>query len=255
VLAVALSAGCDDGATRWALVWQDEFEGPAGQPPDGRYWAFDVGTNWGNDQLEYDTDRPENVALDGQGHLAITARRESYEGQPYTSGRIHTQDRFEQQEGRFEARIRLPSGRGLWPAFWMLGSSFDVVGWPASGEIDVMEYRGQEPTRILGSLHGPGYSGGEAITGYFELGGGRFDTEFHVFSVEWTDGDIVWYVDDRPYHRVRRRDVPGPWVFDQPFFLLLNVAVGGTFVGPPDQTTPFPQTMLIDWVRVFRAEP
>lgn len=233
------------------LVWADEFDGPAGQLPDPGRWVFDVGTDWGNGQLEYDTDRPENAALDGEGRLAITARREPWEGQPFTSARIKTQGRFSQQEGRFAARIRLPSGRGIWPAFWMLGSDFDRVGWPQSGEIDIMEYRGQEPSRVLGSLHGPGYSAGNSLTGYFTLRDGRFDADFHVFAVEWTQNDIVWYVDDAPYHRVRRRDVPGEWVFDQPFFLLLNVAVGGGFVGPPDPSTAFPQTMLVDWVRVY----
>jgi beta-glucanase (GH16 family) len=257
LLVPAIAASCLDRSPTaiddWTLVWEDEFDGPAGQLPDPDRWAFDIGTDWGNDQLEYDTDRPENASLDGEGRLAITARREAWEGQPYTSARIHTRGRFAQLEGRFAARIRLPSGRGLWPAFWMLGSDFGVVGWPAAGEIDVMEYRGQEPTRVLGSLHGPGYSAGESITGYYALERGRFDTAFHVFSVEWTGDDITWFVDDAPYLRVRRGDVPGPWVFDQPFFLLLNVAVGGNFVGPPDESTPFPQTMLVDWVRVYRA--
>lgn len=257
LLATMGSTGClgqnVTGLGDLTLVWSDEFEGPAGQLPDPGRWDFDIGTGWGNDQQEYDTDRPENASLDGQGHLAITARRESWEGQPYTSARIHTQGRFEQQEGRFATRIRLPSGRGIWPAFWMLGSDFDRVGWPQSGEIDIMEYRGQEPNRVLGSLHGPGYSAGQSLTGSFALAQGRFDSDFHVFAVEWTSDDIIWYVDDAPYHRVRRRDVPGEWVFDQPFFLLLNVAVGGGFVGPPDASTTFPQTMLIDWVRVYGA--
>lgn len=251
VLLVLLLAGCGGDEPPWSLVWEDEFEGAAGELPDPERWRFDVGTDWGNDQLEYDTDRPENVSLDGSGNLAITARREQYQGQPYTSGRIKTEGLFEQQEGRFEARIQLPSGRGLWPAFWMLGNDFDQVGWPLCGEIDIMEYRGQEPTVVHGTVHGPGYSGGNAITGSFDLVGGRFDTGFHVFTVEWSDGTITWSVDGEGYHRVRRDDVPGAWVFDHPFFILLNVAVGGTFVGPPDETTDFPQTMLVDWVRVY----
>ena len=239
----------------WDLVWADEFEGAEGQLPDADNWSFDIGTDWGNDQLEYDTDRPENVSLDGAGRLRITARREAFEGQPYTSGRIHTKDRFEREGGRFEARIRLPAGRGIWPAFWMLGASYPEVSWPQSGEIDIMEYRGQQPTVVLGSVHGPGYSAGESVTGEFHLQDGRFDSDFHVFAVEWYDGDIIWYVDDKPYHRVRRGDVPGPWVFDEPFFMLLNVAVGGGFVGAPDASTTFPQTMLVDWVRVYRRRP
>lgn len=252
-LATSLLAGCGD-EPRWVLSWSDEFDGPAGAPPDPAVWSFDIGTDWGNAQLEYDTDRPENVSLDGAGHLAITARREAYGGQPFTSGRIKTQGRVEQRWGRFEARLRLPSGRGLWPAFWMLGSDFPEVGWPASGEIDVMEYRGQEPTVVLGTVHGPGYSGGASVSGRYDLLGGRFDTEFHVFGVEWSADAITWYVDDTPYHRVRPGDLPGPWVFDQPFFIILNVAVGGHFVGPPDPATPFPQSMLVDWVRLYRRE-
>lgn len=252
LLALMLT-GCGEGEPVWTLTWEDEFDGPAGQLPAPDRWQFDVGTGWGNDQLEYDTDRAQNVSLDGNGNLAITARRESYEGQPYTSGRIKTQGLFQQREGRFEARIRLPSGRGIWPAFWMLGSNFPTVGWPLCGEIDIMEYRGQEPTVVHGSVHGPEYSGGNALTGRYDLMGARFDTEFHVFTVEWRADTITWYVDGEGYHRVRRGDVPGPWVFDQPFFLLLNVAVGGTFVGPPDGTTSFPQTMLVDWVRVYET--
>ena len=254
-LALAPLAGCGEEATVWTLAWEDEFEGPAGAPPDPRSWRFDLGTDWGNNQLEWDTDRPENVSLDGEGRLAITARREPYEGQDYTSGRIHTAGLVEQAEGRIEARIRLPRGRGIWPAFWMLGSDFYEVGWPASGEIDIMEYRGQEPTVVFGSLHGPGYSAGESITGRFDLLRDRFDTGFHTFAIEWRDAEITWFVDDTAYHRVGRDDVPGPWVFDQPFFLLLNVAVGGGWVGPPDASTTFPQTMLVDWVRLYRARP
>lgn len=247
-------AGCRTTAPQWTLTWEDEFEGSAGQGPDSRSWTFDIGTDWGNGQLEYDTNRPENVALDGAGHLAITARREPWEGQQFTSGRITTLGRFEQRHGRFEARIRMPTGGGLWPAFWMLGNSFPAQGWPASGEIDIVEYRGQEPTRVHGSVHGPGYSAGSALTETFDLRSGRFDTDFHVFAVEWTNTDIVWYVDSTPYHRVRRSDVPGAWVFDEPFYLLLNLAVGGGFVGPPDAGTVFPQAMLVDWVRVYRQE-
>lgn len=244
--------GCAGDEPAWVLTWSDEFDGPAGQLPDPRRWSFDVGTDWGNGQLEYDTDRPENVSLDGEGNLAITARREVYAGQPYTSGRIKTSDLFEQLEGRFAARIRMPTGQGLWPAFWMLGNDFEEVGWPACGEIDIVEYRGQEPTVARGSVHGPGYSAADALTRRYDLLRGRFDTEFHVFAVEWGEDGITWYVDDEPYFRVTRADVPGRWVFDHPFFLLLNLAVGGGFVAPPDHTTSFPQTMLVDWVRVYR---
>jgi beta-glucanase (GH16 family) len=257
-LLIAAIGGCsEDEELQWRLVWEDEFEGPAGELPDSTWWSFDIGTNWGNDQLEYDTDRPENVSLDGAGHLAITAIKEEYLTlYDYTSGRIKTQGLFEHGYGRFEARIKLPVGQGIWPAFWLLGNDFGVVGWPDCGEIDIMEYRGQEPSIVHGSLHGPGYSGGEAITLSYGLIGEQFNNGFHVFSIKWDADRIIWMVDDAPYFSVTPGDIPGgaSWVFDHPFFIILNVAVGGGFVGDPDSTTVFPQTMLVDWVRVYRAE-
>jgi beta-glucanase (GH16 family) len=253
-LTLVLLGACKDEAPEWQLVWADEFDGAVGALPDPANWQFDIGTDWGNAQLEYDTDRPENVSLDGNGHLAITARRESYQGRSYTSGRIKTQGLFEQARGRFEARIQLPRGQGLWPAFWMLGSDFDTVGWPDCGEIDIMEYRGQEPSRVFGTVHGPGYSGGAAVSRVFDLTQDRFDTGFHVFAVEWGTDYIEWSVDGTSYFRVTPDDVTGPWVFDEPFFILLNVAVGGTIVGPPNASTPFPQSMLVDWVRVYAEQ-
>jgi len=252
-------AGCggptDDQSVEWRLVWQDEFDGPAGQSPDLTRWQYDIGTDWGNAQLEYDTNRPENVSLDGAGHLAITAREESYLGSNYTSARITTSGQFEPTYGRFEARIRLPTGRGIWPAFWLLGANIGTIGWPACGEIDIMEYRGQEPSINHGSLHGPGYSGGGAVTRRFDLVGDRFDTGFHRFAVEWGVDYVNWMIDDTTYHSVESSDLPGQWVFDHPFYIILNVAVGGGFVGPPDASTSFPQTMLVDWVRVYEMVP
>jgi len=238
------------------LVWAEEFDGPAGSLPLSTHWGFDVGTDWGNAQLEYDTARPSNVSLDGQGHLAITARREDYLGSAYTSGRINTKGLFSRTTGRFEARIKLPTGRGLWPAFWLLGSDIGSVGWPACGEIDIMEYRGQEPSVVHGSLHGPGYSGGNARTKAYTLpGGGRFDTGFHVFAVEWKPNQITWLVDNIPYHVQTPSSLPAGtrWVFDHPFFVVLNLAVGGNYVGPPDASTVFPQVMLVDYVRVYQV--
>jgi beta-glucanase (GH16 family) len=256
VLATAgWGARCGDPAFQWVLLWEDDFEGPAGQLPDSARWQFDIGTGWGNNQLEYDTGRPQNVSLDGNGNLAITARKESYQGSAYTSGRINTAGLFAHQEGRFEARIRLPIGQGIWPAFWLLGSNFQDVGWPACGEIDIMEYRGQEPDIVHGSLHGPGYSGGRALTRRFTLGSGGFNEAFHDFAIEWGPGRITWLVDGDPYQTMTRQSLPDgtDWVFDHPFFIILNVAVGGNFVGPPDASTQFPQTMLIDWVRVYEG--
>jgi len=260
ILCVALAAALA-GCTRpsspeqigWELVWADEFEGPAGEHPDSTRWRYDIGTDWGNAQLEYDTSRRENVSLDGAGHLAITARKESYQNREYTSARINTHGFFAQRNGRFEARLRLPDGQGIWPAFWLLGANFASVGWPACGEIDIMEFRGQEPHITHGSLHGPGYSGGGALTSRYVLpGGAGFHEDFHVFAVEWSDDRITWIVDDVRFLAVRASDLPGAWVFDHPFFVILNVAVGGHFVGPPDAGTVFPQTMLVDWVRVYR---
>ena len=247
------SFGTQDEAG-WTLVWSDEFDGPAGQLPDPANWTFDIGTDWGNRQLEYDTGRPENVSFDGDGNLAITARRESYRGSAYTSGRIKTQGLFEQAYGRFEARIRLPTGQGIWPAFWLLGNDIETVGWPECGEIDIMEYRGQEPSIVLGTVHGPDYFAAGGISARYGLTGTRFDTGFHEFAIEWTEAGIVWFVDGQRYHAVGRDDPPGRWVFDHPFFILLNVAVGGSFVGPPNESTSFPQSMLVDWVRVYRKD-
>jgi len=243
--------GLDDDRSGWELVWSDEFEGPAGQLPDAGNWRFDIGTDWGNAQLEYDTDRPENASLDGSGNLAITARQESYQGSAYTSARITTKDLYEPQGGLIEARIRLPSGKGIWPAFWLLGANIDTVPWPGCGEIDIMEFRGQEPSIVLGSLHGPGYSGSNPITSEYFFENGRFDTGFHVYSVEWKENSVNWFVDGVRYRTVNRDEVPGEWVYDHPFYIILNVAVGGNFVGFPGPDTVFPQTMLVDWVRVY----
>jgi beta-glucanase (GH16 family) len=254
-MGVAGFGRCEEETT-WRLTWSDEFDGPAGQSPDPARWGFDIGTGvdgWGNQQLEYDTDRPENASLDGAGNLAITARRESYQGSEYTSARMLTQGLFTQRYGRFEARIRLPRGQGVWPAFWLLGDDVDTNVWPACGEIDIMEYRGQEPQRVTGSLHGPGYSGGGAVTGARDLpGGAGFDEDFHVFAIEWTPDWIAWELDGAVWQVVVPKGLPagGTWVFDHPFFVLLNVAVGGNYVGPPDPAV-FPQTMLVDYVRVY----
>jgi len=260
-LLLALTS-CRSGPTdpvlqKWELAWQDEFEGPAGQSPDTARWHHDIGTDWGNAQLEYDTKRPVNSSLDGAGNLAIIARRENYLGCEYTSARITTRALFEQARGRFEARIKLPVGQGIWPAFWALGNDFGTAGWPNCGEIDIMEYRGQEPNIILGSIHGPGYSGGNSVTTRYTLPGANFNDDFHVFAIEWSENRIAWFVDDVTYRVVTPSELPagGRWVFDHPFFMILNVAVGGNFVGPPDESTVFPQTMLVDWVRVYKAEP
>jgi beta-glucanase (GH16 family) len=252
---VASTAACAKHPTKptWSTVWRDEFDGPVGQLPDSARWAFDVGTDWGNNQLEYDTNRAENVSLDGDGHLAITAWRENYLGREYTSGRINTNGRFTQREGRFEARMKMPTGRGLWPAFWLLGANFSTAGWPGCGELDILEYRGQEPTLVHGSLHGPGYSGGSAWTRVYGATT-RLDSTWHVYAVEWSAAKITWFVDDVAYASATPKDVHGTWVFDHPFFVILDLAVGGGFVGAPDAGTTFPQRLLVDWVRVSRRD-
>ncbi|RZJ39908.1 MAG: glycoside hydrolase family 16 protein [Chryseobacterium sp.] len=243
----------------WELTWSDEFNGNSGASPDASKWSYDIGTGnggWGNQELEYYTNRPENISMDGNGNLIITAKKESYNGSAFTSARIKTKGLFDQQYGRFEARLKTPYGPGLWPAFWMLGANMDQVPWPQCGEIDIMELRGQEPHIINGTLHGPGYSGGAAITKMHGLQNGRFDTDFHIFAVEWDADKVDFFVDDYLYQRLTKEEVEkkGQWVYNTPFFMILNVAVGGNYVGFPVDGTPFPQKMTVDYVRVYKPK-
>jgi beta-glucanase (GH16 family) len=245
----------------WTLSWSDEFEGPAGASVDSTRWTFDVGGGgWGNQELESYTDRPKNARLRGDGVLVIEVLRESHVGadgiaRDYTSARLKTQGRFSQAYGRFEARLKLPHGRGIWPAFWMLGTDITSAGWPACGEIDIMENVGHEPGVAHSTLHGPGYSGAGGIGAPFTLPAGqRFADDFHVFSVEWEPNVLRFFVDGQLYQTLTPARLPAGsrWVFDRPFFLLVNVAVGGHWPGPPDDTTVFPQQMLVDYVRAYR---
>jgi beta-glucanase (GH16 family) len=255
-LAVALLCGACLAPTSpgaWQVVWEDDFSGAAGAPPDPANWGYDIGTDWGNSQLELTTDRRENSQLDGEGHLVITARREPLNGSQYTSARLTTAGKREFRYGRFEARIKLPEGQGIWPAFWLLGANITQVSWPRSGEIDIMEFRGQEPTINHGSLHGPGYSGANALTRRFVNATG-LNEDFHIYAVEWDPSEIRWYVDGRIFHLVKRGDQRGDWVFNTPFYIILNIAVGGGFVGPVGPATTFPQQMLVDYVRVSQRE-
>ena len=236
----------------WTLVWSDEFNGASGELPDTLYWNFDIGTGqdgWGNNELQSYTNDTSNIAMDGDGNLLIKALAN---GTSYTSARINTKNKFSQKYGRFEASIITPYGPGIWPAFWMLGSNIDLVSWPLCGEIDIMELRGQFPHLIHGSLHGPGYSGGNPITGSYALVNDRFDNDYHLFAIEWDEEKIDFFVDGYLYQRVNKEDVPGDWVYNQPFYILLNVAVGGNYVGFPTSETPFPQSMTIDYVRVYK---
>jgi beta-glucanase (GH16 family) len=246
----------------WTLVWHDEFDGAAGVSFDRDKWTADTGGGgWGNRERQFYATRPENVAHDGAGHLVITARAESpdaadrcwYGPCAYSSARLKTQGRFEQTYGRFEARLKIPRGQGIWPAFWMLGGDIETVGWPRSGEIDIMENIGREPRVVHGTIHGPGYSGANGIGGPDTVARPLAD-DFHVYAIEWEPSEIRWLLDGRPYRRTTTADLPAGarWVFDHPHFLLLNVAVGGAWPGDPDSTSTFPQTMLVDYVRVYR---
>ncbi len=247
----------------WKLTFADEFDGAAGAAVNPTKWVAETGGDgWGNQERQFYTAGTANAALDGNGNLVITARAEPasssrtcwYGSCRYTSARLKTKGLFEQALGRFEARIRIPRGQGLWPAFWMLGNDIDRVGWPKSGEIDIMENIGKEPYAVHGTLHGPGYSGGSAIGGSYTLAALPFSDDYHIFSVEWAPSEIRWLVDGKEYRRTAFTDVPtgGTWVFDHPFFMLLNVAVGGGWPGDPDATTTFPQQMLVDYVRVYQ---
>jgi beta-glucanase (GH16 family) len=236
------------------ITWSDEFNGGAGAPVDGSKWRFDTGGGgWGNNEMEYYTNSTSNVAMDGQGHLAITARKENpanyqchYGWCQYTSGRINSAATFSQAYGRFEASIKIPRGQGIWPAFWMLGGG----NWPDGGEIDIMENVGWEPYTVHGTVHGPGYSGPGGIGAGRSIGAPLADS-FHNYRVDWSPNLIVWYLDGAEYFRITPGNVNGNrWVFDHPFFMILNLAVGGYWPGYPDGTTQFPQVMLVDYVRV-----
>jgi beta-glucanase (GH16 family) len=244
----------------WTLVWSDEFNGPDGSRPDPTKWRFDLGGNgWGNHELEYYTSRPENSFVSG-GNLVIQAQKEAFTGpdhvtRDYTSARMRTQGLFAQAYGRFEARIKIPCGQGLWPAFWLLGNDKGKISWPAGGEIDIMENIGREPFSIHGSMHGPGYSGDDGLTSEYKLtGGAQFFDDFHVFAIEWEPKAVHFFVDQEIYATFTPSRLPAGthWVFDHPFFIILNVAVGGDWPGSPDSTTVFPQVMLVDYVRVYK---
>lgn len=244
------------------LSMHDEFN--VDGAPDSNIWSFEVGNGeaqgipgWGNNELQFYTDRLENAVVE-DGMLKIKVLREDYEGFAYTSARMITKGKFQQKYGRFEARIKLPWGQGMWPAFWMLGDDNGVDVWPQIGEIDVMENRGQEPTLIAGSIHGPGYSGANAVTKDYELLNDRFDSDFHVFGIEWGPNYINYYVDDVLYNQITPASLEeegvdrSNWVFnDREFYIIMNVAVGGNYVGPVGPNTPFPQEMQVDYVRVY----
>jgi beta-glucanase (GH16 family) len=224
-----------------------------------------AGGRWrwlGNQELQYYTGSSDNAALDGAGNLAITVRNTDrqlrdrrFDGCPYGSARLVTKDHVSFAYGLVQSRIRLPQGRGIWPAFWMLGDNIDQVGWPDCGEIDVMENFGKDPTVVQGTVHGPGYAGAAGITASYQADASLAD-DFHAYVVHWVPERIRWYLDDQLYSTVTPDDLQGnPWVFDHDFFLLLNVAVGGAFSVSPDPSTKFLQAMLVDYIRIYARSP
>ncbi|MFI6426188.1 family 16 glycosylhydrolase [Promicromonospora sp. NPDC050880] len=248
--AAAPAASAQDLAA--ALTWSDEFDGAAGSAPNAANWNHETGAGgWGNNELQNYVNSRQNSALDGNGNLVITARQDGNGG--YTSARLTTKGKVQPQYGRLEARIKIPRGQGIWPAFWMLGAQFPSTPWPNSGEIDIMENIGREPHLVHGTLHGPGYSGGNPITGqYMHPQGWSFADDFHTFAVDWSPNSITWLVDGVAYQTFTPANTgSNPWVFNQPFFFILNVAVGGNWPGYPDGTTQFPQQMVVDYVRVY----
>ena len=244
----------------WVLTWSDEFNGANGSAVDGTKWTLETGGGgWGNNELEFYTSRLQN-SYQQDGKLVIKALQEKQidsDGKTwnYTSAGLKTQGKFSQAYGRFEARIKIPYGQGMWPAFWMLGDDIDKTAWPGCGEIDVMENIGKDPTLVHGTIHGPGYSGDGGIGSPYELAGKRrFADDFHVYAIEWEPCAIRFFVDKYLYATRTPADLPKgtKWVYDHPLFLLLNVAVGGGWPGNPDASTVFPETMLVDYVRVYR---
>ncbi|WP_455771784.1 family 16 glycosylhydrolase [Streptomyces niveus] len=242
-----------------AVTFDENFDGPAGSAVNGGRWQIETGDNVNNHERQYYTAGNNNAALDGQGNLVITARKDNpgnyqcwYGRCEYTSARLNTAGKFTAQYGRVEARMKIPRGQGMWPAFWMLGNDMGQVGWPNSGEIDIMENVGFEPGTVHGTLHGPGYSGSGGIgAGYSLPGGQAFADAFHTFAIDWSPNSIRWSVDGNVFQTRTPADLGGrQWVFNKPFFLILNLAVGGYWPGDPNGSTPFPSTLTVDYVRV-----
>lgn len=243
----------------WELVWYDEFIGNA---LDLTKWEYEVNANGGgNNELQYYTDRPENLWV-SDGFLTIQALKETYTGsggtRNYTSARIRTANKGDWKYGRFEIKAKLPYGQGIWPAIWMLPTDWIYGGWAASGEIDIMELIGHEPNRVYATLHYGGTPPNNRHAGSsISLDSGNFAMDFHVFTLEWHESRMDWYVDGALYYTAMEWNTNGydfPAPFDQRFHLLLNVAVGGNWPGNPDNTTVFPQHMVVDYVRVFKEK-
>jgi beta-glucanase (GH16 family) len=246
--------------TQWNIVWDDEFNQPDGSSPDPTKWGYDIGGGgYGNNELEYYTSRTNNARIEG-GQLVIEADQESYGGNNYTSARMLTKGKWSWAYGRMEARIQIPRGQGIWPAFWMLGTNIDSVGWPTCGEVDIMENIGKVSDQGTdhGTIHGPqgggDYNGGAGVGSSYTLSSGALADNFHIYAVQWTPNQIQWFLDTNLFFTATPASLPGgsTWVFSQPQFIILNVAVGGNWPGNPDGTTVFPQQMLVDYVRVYQ---
>ena len=269
ILSLDNNPAVDNDPSTWTMVWSDEFDGKPGTAPNANVWGQEVGdgtangiAGWGNSELEYYTGGTNNVSTDGAGNLNITTKKADgslmcyYGPCEYTSARLLTKNRFEVAYGRVEARIKVPQGSGLWPAFWMLGTDIDQVNWPQTGEIDIMENVGRLPNQVFGTLHGPGYSGGQSYGGSYTLGK-PVGNDYHIFAVAWQPDKIVWYIDGIPYFSATPNDAflqGKQWVFNHPFFILMNVAVGGNFGGTVGAETTFPQSMSVDYVRLYQTQ-
>jgi beta-glucanase (GH16 family) len=244
-----------------ATTFADEFNGAAGAAVDGSKWQLETGDNVNNHERQMYTNRTSNASTDGAGNLVITARRENpnnyncwYGRCEYTSARLNTAGKFTQTYGHYETRMKLPRGQGMWPAFWMLGADINSGNpWPGSGEIDIMENVGFEPNTVHGTLHGPGYSGSGGIgAGY---NGPNFSDAFHTYAIDWAPNQIRWSVDGNVYQTRTPADLNGnQWVFNKPFFIIMNLAVGGYWPGDPNSATQFPQQLLVDYVRVTTSD-
>jgi beta-glucanase (GH16 family) len=247
----------------WVEVWRDDFDGPAQSAPDPKRWNVEIRPTGQNMELDYDTDDRKNSFLDGNGNLVIQALQEQYvdangvkSAQPFTSARLSTHGKLDQTYGKFEARIKLPAGgKGVWPAFWLLGDNVSTAGWPGCGEVDILEMRGSSPASIVSSLHGPGYSKGESFHNHYDLASGAYGNDFHVFTFEWTADAVCWQVDGNAFYVKTAKGIEGSgrtWVYDHPFYVILNLAIGGVFDGPPTAQTVFPQQLLVDYISVSR---
>jgi beta-glucanase (GH16 family) len=250
-------------APNWQLVWSDEFNG---LNIDRSNWTYDTGGNgWGNHELQFYTDRTTNsfIARDpasSNSCLVIQALKDEYRNRSYTSARLKTQGLHSWTYGRIEASIKVPNGQGVWPAFWMLGANFPTAGWPTCGELDIMEHvLPIGVNTVRGSAHAPNYSGDRSA--HCDARPANLSGQFHVFAIEWSPGELRYYVDSVQYLSVtpkivtcegKQRALPGAWIFDHPFFIILNLAIGGDWPKAPDATTIFPVQMWVDYVRVYR---